>query len=270
MKKILSLLILSLLSISLFAAGMSLTSSVQVDDVTLSWTAVPGAVNYDLYNGQEFLARVDSSTRSYSVSDLRQNEDYTFIIGARDGSNKALASARCRVRTGSYEGVYLWSNPTDDDNHGKVKELRVRCVLTEDEKYGQYMTIYSDTSVGEVVFFPLFPLDSDSWPWVETKSDSPIALVYNEMAGRFNTSIITPSRFRQDSVKIDNDYAEIQIRTKAFGIEVVTTTSFTFSSDSEGLYIDYRTDGNALVRSSIFKNPEGGDDPYSYRLRKID
>lgn len=269
MKKILILLLLFIPAL-LSAAGMSLSSSVQADNVRLSWSEVAGATYYDIYNGQSFIVRLDSSAREYQVPELMQDTSYTFIIGARDSADNTLASASVRCKTGNYNGVYVWTNPTDDDNHGKMKELRVRAELTESDKFGQYMAIYTQTSAGEAPFFPIFPLEADSWPWVETKSGSITALVYNETAGRFNTSIISPSRFRQDSVRIDHDYVEISIRTRALGVEVVTITSFAFGVDEKGLYLDYCTDGNALVRSSIFKNPEGGDNPFLYRLRKVD
>lgn len=254
----------------LSAAGMSLSADVRADDVRLSWNEVRGAAYYDIYNGQTFIVRLDSSAREYQVPSLAQNTPYRFIIGARDTANSTLASAYVDCTTGSYDGVYLWSNPTEDDNHGRVKELRVRAELVLSAKYGPYMAIYTETSAGEAPFFPIFSLEADSWPWVETRSDSIAALVYNETAGRFNTSLISPSRFRQDSVKISHDYAEINIRTRALGIEVVTVTSFSFGADEEGLYLDYCTDGNALVRSSIFRNPEGGDNPFLFRLRKVD
>ena len=246
---------------------MSLSSDVIADEVALEWEAVEGALFYDIYNEEAFITRLDASILSYTLS-LGQKEAYSLIIGARDLANNTLAAAKSSGVTGSYEGTYTWINNTDNDNHGKVKSLVMRAELATSQRYGEYMKIYSVKEDGtEELFFPLFDLESSSWPWVEYDSNETTAEVYRDTAARFNTSTIKPSRFRLERISLEKNKVSLDIRTRAFGIEVITTTIFEFGHDEEGLFLKYSTTGSGVAKSAIFKNPEGGDDPYTFILR---
>lgn len=263
------ILIIFLLVISLpaFASQLDLDASVLVNTVTLDWKSVEGASWYDIYNGDEFIVRLGADENSYRIEHLDQNEDFRFVMGARDEDNATLDAEAVSVRTGSYEGRYCWINPTDSDNHGRLKDIVFNTALREDDGYGQYMEISIDDEEGRRhVIFPLQSFDS-SWDWIDYDSDQSEAVAYRLNCERFNTMGINPSRFRVSSVNLSTDSISIVIVSRAFGISVETTSTYTFGVDEEGPYLIYSTTGNGLARSALFKNPADRENPYSYLLR---
>ena len=268
MRKIIILISLLFYTTALYAASFTIKADVDVNDVSLSWSQVDGAIYYDIYRGSDFIVRLDKSASSYTIEDERQNADFVYIIGARDKDNKTLAASKVSVKTESFEGVYQWVNPTKKTNGGKLTEITLRLELAEDPVYGQYMKIYSLTEIGERCFFPIFPLDSTDWPWVEYDSDSDEAITYRVTCEKFNSSPFTPSSFRQSRLEIHPDYVRVDMQSRALGFEVTTTSTFSFYSENGELFLDYSTSGSGLAKTAIFKNPVG-DDPWVYTLSKI-
>ncbi len=252
----------------LYAASMTIEASVDVNDVSLTWSKVDGSIYYDIYRGSDFIVRLDNTTTSYTIEDERQNAEFVYVIGARDGSNKTLAASKISVKTKSFEGVYQWVNPTDKDNGGKLKDITLRLELAEDPVYGQYMKIYAQTEIGERCFFPIFSLESTEWPWVEYDSDAEEAVTYRVTCEKFNSSPFTPSKFRQSRLEIHPDYVSVDVQSRALGFEVTTTSSFYFYTKDGEMFLDYSTSGSGLAKTAIFKNPVG-DNPWVYTLSKI-
>lgn len=250
-------------------ASLNLEAETQVNSVTLSWDEVNGADYYDIYNGDVFVVRLGSDVFSYTLSHLDQDETYRFVMGARDSANATLDADAVTVRTGDYSATYLWTNPTDDDNKGRLKEIRYKAELAEDKTYGQYMRISIIEDGQEHVIFPLADFNSASWDWIDYDADSPAAIAYRLNCEKFNTMGIKPGKFKVDSVTLDNDSICVTIRTSALGISVETVSTYEFGCDEEGRFISFTTTGSGLAKSALFKNPADRENPYTYILREV-
>ena len=264
--KFLFLFIFCLAASPLRASSLSLEADVAVNSVTLTWQSVEGTSWYDIYNGDAFVVRLPEDENSYTLSHLDQNESYRFVLGARDSENQTLDAEAVSVKTGSYDGVYEWINPTDDDNHGRMDSVTYRAELAEDSRYGQYMRVSIIEDGQEHVIFPLQDFDS-SWNWIDYDSSDPAAVAYRLNCEKFNVLGIKPGRFKIDKVTMTNDSISVDIRTSALGISVVTTTTYEFSSDDEGPLLRFTTTGSGLAKSALFRNPADPDNPYTFTLR---
>lgn len=263
----LAFLVLSIAALApLAAANLAFTADVAVNNVTFSWKAVDGASWYDLYRGQDFVVRLPADQHSYTIAHLDQNEDYSYILGARDSGNATLDAEEVSFTTGSYDGTYVWTNPTDRDNGGKLKEIRYTARLREDERYGQYMEISVNVDGVDHVIFPLQGLDG-SWPWIDWDDDGPEALAYRLNCEKFNRLGINPSEFRTRQIRLTGDSSSVDVASKALGIEVVTTSSYVFGVDDVGRYLEFTTTGGGLALSALYRNPTDSERPHTYVLR---
>ena len=269
MKRALILLIsITCIITTLSAKDLHLKADVLVNQVRLSWDKVDDATWYDIYDGEAFITRLPSEQTSYTVEHLSQDAVHRIVLGARDGANATLDAEAVSVTTASYEGTYVWTNPTDDDNKGRMKELVYHARLVEDREYGQYMEISIDVDGRRLVIFPLQGFD-EGWPWVDTDSGSDVATAYLANCAKMNSLNITPSRFRTGSVRISTDSAFSEVVSHAMGLDISTTTSFTFGADEEGAWLDLSVDGPGVVRMALFDNPLSPDAPHTFRLRRI-
>ena len=263
------IIVLAALPALLFSSSLDLEAECMVNTVTLSWSGVDGASWYDIYNGDQFIVRLPSDARSYTMDHLAQDTDYRFVMGARDRSNADLNAEAVRVHTGDYGGTYVWTNPTDDDNDGMMKEVVYSARLMSDPTYGQYLQISISEDGQEHVVFPLVAFDS-SWDWIDYDSDEPTAVAYRLNCEKFNSLGISPSRFRVESVNMTNDRIEVSIRSSAFGIGVSTVSIYEFGCDDEGRYVKFTTTGSGLAEAALFRNPTDPENPYTYLLRNIE
>ena len=239
-----------------------------VNSVTLSWNEVSGTTWYDIYKGEEFVTRLSSDARSYTLEHLPQETSFSFVLGARDGDNNTLDAEMVNVTTSSFSGTYVWTNPTARDNNGKVKDITFIASLKEDEEHGQYMEISFPSDGQNLTVFPLQDLHSE-WDWIDFDADMPAAYAYRANCEKFNTLSITPSSFRTSKIYLANDSASVDISSRIFGITFTTTTTYDFYLDEEGnACLRYNTDGSAIARSALFKNPENKSDPYTYILKR--
>ena len=240
MRRIIALLTaLSLLAGMAAAASLGAEAEGLPTSVTLSWNPVEGAAHYDIYNGDKPVARLGFDASSYTVEKLLSDEEYTFCVAARGEGNEDIDAEWVSVSTSSWDGVYEWINETDKDNKGRMKSLRFRLDTKVDPVYGQYheMFLLSDDG-NEYRIFPLFPFDSDmSGQWIDYDDQTPAGIAYRINAERFNKSSFTPSRWRVDRIEIDSDSTSAYIQTSAFGITVMTTTTYNL----------YMEDGQAMI-----------------------
>ena len=105
------------------ASAMDASALPLPSSVTLSWSGTEGAVHYDIYSGEDFIVRLESGDRSYTVNGLSSDTHYDFSIAARDEENRTLDAAFLSAETDSWDGIYEWKNLTDKDNRGKMKDL---------------------------------------------------------------------------------------------------------------------------------------------------
>ena len=271
MRRIIALLTaLSLLAGMAAAASLGAEAEGLPTSVTLSWNPVEGAAHYDIYNGDKPVARLGSDASSYTVEKLLSDEEYTFCVAARGEGNEDIDAEWVSVSTSSCDGVYEWINETDKDNKGRMKSLRFRLDTKVDPVYGQYheMFLLSDDG-NEYRIFPLFPFDSDmSGQWIDYDDQTPAGIAYRINAERFNKSSFTPSRWRVDRIEIDSDSTSAYIQTSAFGITVMTTTTYNLYMEDGQAMMTFETNGSGIAGTVIFRNPNPGEGD-AFILRRI-
>ena len=271
MRRIIALLTaLSLLAGTAAAASLGAEAEGLPTSVTLSWNPVEGAAHYDIYNGDKPVARLGSDASSYTVEKLLSDEEYTFCVAARGEGNEDIDAEWVSVSTSSWDGVYEWINKTDKDNKGRMKSLRFRLDTKVDPVYGQYheMFLLSDDG-NEYCIFPLFPFDSDmSGQWIDYDDQTPAGIAYRINAERFNKSSFTPSRWRVDRIEIDSDSTSAYIQTSAFGITVMTTTTYNLYMEDGQAMMTFETNGSGIAGTVIFRNPNPGEGD-AFILRRI-
>lgn len=269
MKKSLLICIFLLIASLLPASDLRLEAHAYPSSVSLSWNAVEGSSFYDLYDGQAFIVRLSSDNLAYTVTGLAQKSDHAYALAARNSENKDLAVAWASAKTTSWEGTYRWVNPTEDDNGGKMKEMELTVKLASDPEFGTYSEIWTPLDGKQMRVFPFGPLRS-SGEWVEWKAEGDMAEAYRENCKRFNTSAFKPSRWRITKIYLQGDFSGVDIHTKAFGFEVETHTSYTFSINAEGKrQIEFRNEGTGIANSALFHNP-GGDSEAPFLLTEIE
>ena len=261
MKRIMILLALALLTIVSAYASLDASAAAEPSAVEFEWNAVDGASFYDIYSGEEFIARLPSDARSYHHGGLDSGKEYSFSIAARDASNNTLEAAFLKAKTGWWDGIYEWRNLTDDDNRGRMRSLRVRVETAEDPVYGQHHRLYmimDDRS--EARIFPLYDFgDPKSGQWESYKGDGTAATAYRLNADRLNTSIINPSKWRLDSITLGPDHGSAHVETRAFGITADIIASYRLFVEDGIMKMEYSTAGSGAAEAILFCNPNPGE-----------
>lgn len=254
------LAVLAALSLS----AMTVTAETFPSSVELSWAPVEGASYYDIYNGNTPLVRLGSSALSYTVEGLPPDTAFRFCVAARDSANANLDAKWVKASTGNWDGVYLWENLTDEDNHGKVRSIRLRIQSAYDDDLGYYFEIYSwDAEDKEYRIFPLLDFgDERSGEWISYKDSSSAAVAYRNNAERFNTSRFKPSKWRLDKLEIDYDSTSAYIQTSAVGMKLMTVSTYQMYVEDGVRKISFSTTSDSsLVRNNLFENPNPGEGP---------
>ena len=243
------------------ASAMDASALPLPSSVTLSWSGAEGAVYYDIYSGEDFIVRLESGDRSYTVNGLSSDTHYDFSVAARDEENRTLDAAFLSAETDSWDGIYEWKNLTDKDNRGKVKDLRIRVETADDPSFGQFHELYMIMDDGsEEKIFPLYSFtDPESGKWVDYDGTSQEAIAYRLNADRLNTSIFNPGRWRLARVVIGHDSGSATVETSAFGITVETLSSYHFFIEDGVKKMEYRTEGSGLADAILFRNPNPGE-----------
>ncbi len=269
-KKTSALLCMLLAAASLFA---SLNANIKSHPTSLelSWSEESGAVYYDIYNGQDFVVRLDNTARSYTMAGLDSDKSYQIALAVRDSANNTLSSIWLDGRTTSWDGVYLWTNKTDDNNKGRVKEIRMRIAHVNDDVYGQYNEVYLYYNGSELKIFPLFPFDSDEAKvWHKYKEDSIGGNSYRSNASLFNTSSMSPSKWRISKIVIDRDSTYAYIQTSALSFIFDTVSSYSLYEKDGRKYMEFKTESEQnIVNNALFKNPNPGEGD-SFILERIE
>lgn len=147
LRKLLFILLLLLISTTLFAA-LNATLSTHPTSLSLTWDSVDGATFYDIYNGNDFIVRLDGSERSYTIKDLDSEKSYSIALAVRDSANNTLESLWLDGITTSWDGVYLWLNKTNHDRDGRIKEIRVLEDISFTVKKGEIFGLYGLVGAG--------------------------------------------------------------------------------------------------------------------------
>lgn len=263
MKKI-AALILIVFSIALcpLCASMSVSYDARPTSVFFSWDETEGAIYYDIYNDNIFLARL-SGVNEYEAKGLLSEREYSFSIAARDKDNNTLDAAFLDVVTDSWDGIYVWENSTKKDNKGKLKSLKVRIETKIDPEYGQYPEVWFIGEDGsENRIFPLFEFsDPEASKWHKYNEDSPAGRAYRENADRFNTTSFKPGKWKLSRIVIDSDETTAYILTSILSFELTTWSKFVFFEEDGIKRLSLETVGEeAIADRFIFSNPEKGGD----------
>lgn len=236
----------------------------------LSWEEVPGAVYYDVYVDGSFIVRLDSSVHDYEVRNLLSGRTYELSFAARDQDNNTLEAQFATLETGYWDGTYKWVNPTNEDNDGLVKDLEFRAHTVVDDKYGQYIEVYTSYEGKEYRIIPLYDLDELTSEWTKWDAQGPEAETYRVYASRFNTSSFTPSKWKLGKINFDSDVIYNSILSKFMGIEVETVSIIRFDMDRDGkMTMSLQFEGGNLVKKFMFMNPEVDSDGI-YTMQKVD
>lgn len=255
---------LILIASSLYAGTMNAYFDASPTSISLEWESVDGATYYDIYKDNTFVARVGSETLAYEIEKLYCSTLYNISIAARDSENNTISASWLDIVTDTWNGIYTWTNLTENDNKGKLKKLRVRVEMKIDSEYGQYPEIWFQNDDGtESRIFPLFDFaDPEANKWHRYKEDSIAGIAYRENASRFNTTSFNPGKWKLSRLVIDSNETTSYILTSILSFELTTWSKFVFFEEADNVKrLSLETVGEeAIVNSFIFKNPNPGED----------
>ncbi len=282
-----AIVLLWMCAAALYAASveMRLSGTPQPNSITVEFPPVEGTWWYDFYQGpagkETFVQRLEASkmqaltngdltwTLGGNESPIYSMTAYRIVAAARTADGNTLASGALTATSGTWSGVYKWTNPTDKDNDGKVREI-VLTVKPGPAVAGipMYYEIYTDfASVGDPVLrkvFPMFPLDVTSYDWVSYKDSSDVATAYRLNAEKFNKTTMKPKSWKLQSITVAPDEYTTKIISKALGFEVTTTSTYSFEIDAQGKrVIKFLNIGSGMAAIGLFPNPEDPDKPYT-------
>ena len=237
----------------------------------VAWEEVEGAEWYDIYVDNGFVARLENDVFSYEIGNLLSNKTYDISFAARDEGNNTLLAEFSTNTTTSWDGTYVWNNPTKNDNKGRVKKLVFKVKTVLDPAYGQHQEIFILSDDGaEHRIFPLYDFNDERAGWTDYDDGTEQAAAYRLNAERFNTSSIVPSSWRVSKIFLGHDHIEVTVETKAFGITLDTMVIYDFIVDEAGCRnLVFRMDGSSLVRTFVFFNPDGTRDDGAYVLKNL-
>lgn len=231
--------------------------------VELSWAEVEGAVHYDIYIDDVFRARLAADETSARVESLPGDEEVKVSWAARDGGDNNLDVHIEMVTTGSWDGEYVWTNSTGDDNKGKVREIRMSVEMKDDPRVGQYPEIRISTPDGWVRFFPFFDFDSIPADFTKYKEDTPGHAAFRAFSDMFNTLGISPSRWKIDRMEVSPTRVRMECTMKAVGLSVKTWATLELKEDESGAKtLVYTMGGDPIYEMAAFMNPVDGSSTY--------
>ena len=163
------------------------------------------------------------------------------------------------VVSDDWQGLYKWVNPTDKNNNGKIVEYSAQVVKTDTSAAWPY-EIYYVTDNQRLRLFPLLDEGADFGDWIDFDSPAQYAAAYRQNASVFNTTKVTPSKWRLQS----QDYVEgvfvSVITTKAMGLQFTMTSTTSFAKDSKGRKgLLFHMKGTGVASWGLFKNPKPED-----------
>lgn len=262
-----------IIAVAIFVFVVFSMSAVSVEPTPygarLVFSPPEGTVYTDIYINNGFVVRLGEMEASYEITGLEADGEYLLSIAYRDAENRDLNAEFEHFNTTNWNGEYLWVNNTDNDNNGKVREIRLRAKTVHDDRYGQYNEIYFDIDGKEYRLFPLFDLGSPV-TWVEYDDMTPQAICYRTNAELFNKSSIKPRRWRLERMEVSPLSSVTHVDTRAFGFSIACDTSFSFFLDEDGnRHISFLITGPEILRSFFFYSPNGESPDGAFILENL-
>lgn len=232
--------------------------------ITLAWDAVEGASFYDIYLDDAFVVRLSDGETAWRIDGLEGWRDYKVSWAARDVDNKDLDVHIENVTTEGWDGEYVWVNTSDDDNDGRMKELRMRVRTVDDPVYGQYPEISIVTGGVPYRFFPIFDLGQEVAGWIDWDSDTDYGECYRQCAALINTMDINPSDWKLERIEISPSRVYMAVTSRAMIVfQAHTDSTFEFYENGEGRRcLRYMMGGDDVFRMVAFMNPVDGSPAY--------
>ena len=185
-----------------------------------------------------------------ACSDDVASDDY---MADYEGPTPALGN-------GDWNGVYRWSNPTNRTNDGKCTEIvfKVVEVTLPDGSEAFEVWDYTDPS-NQRRMFPVDEPVAGKYVWHEWDEDSVVADNYRFNAGKFNTTSITPSKWRVKSLGRNGHLGTCVVESKA-GLTVTTENRFglRYNSQTGIMELAFFMNGNGVASWGLFYNPAPG------------
>jgi len=270
MKRILAIFAIVALLLPLFAMGLEAEG--HPTSVALKWGEVGGAEFYDIYRDNGFVVRLPSTGREYMDEKVPKGP-YSYSIAARDKDGKDIDAAWANASTSGWDGTYVYKCLSGKDNDGMASILTLRVTTKNHPSVGQYMQIEMKGAKDNDFFraFPLFDPESGSiagsGEWLKYKGDGNAETSYRRNAAIFNTSSMSPSKFKVTKIVIDYDSITANLQTKALAFTFDTESSYIFKEDESGnKTIEFSTEGSGLAGKYLLRNTNPGEgDAFIFR-----
>lgn len=159
-----------------------------------------------------------------------------------------------------WNGRYLWVNPTNKDNGGKMKSVEMMVKETKDEWKREIYLLDEDE---EYRLFPLImPSDESFSEWHKYKEDSDVAKTFRYNTDKLNTSPFSPGKWLLKEIRSEGDKSIMEVTVSAFNMKVGITITFAFALDENGKeQLTFWLDTDlAMANGMFFKNPETDSD----------
>lgn len=155
-----------------------------------------------------------------------------------------------------WNGHYLWTNPTNKDNGGKMKSIEFVVRETEEEWKREIWLIDGEE---EFRLFPLvLPTDEAFTEWHKYKEDSVEAETFRHNNKKINTSPFTPGKWMIQEIESSDSESVTILKVSAFNLKVGVTITFSFSLDENGKeQLTFWMDTDlSMADGMFFKNPD--------------
>lgn len=169
----------------------------------------------------------------------------------------------------SWEGVYQWTNSTDEDNNGKMHDITF--VVKETTEPWLREITFLDGDVNHRIFPFIFPSEDGFNEWHKYGEKSPEAESFRYNCKKMNTSPFSPGRWRVDEVSSTQNESLTLITVGAFSVTVGVEITFNFSLDENGKeQLTFGMDvDKGYAKGMFFSNPEPDSDGL-FVLKKIE
>lgn len=162
--------------------------------------------------------------------------------------------------SGEWNGIYKWVNPTNKTNNGKCTEIvfEVKEVELGDGELSFEVYDLSNPSSPRRMF-PIELEPEGGYQWHDWNENSVIADNYRFNAGKFNTTSITPSKWKVKLLVRDGHTGSCIVESKA-GLAVKTENSFKlrYNSSKGRMELAFTMDGSGVASWGLFYNPAPG------------